>query len=80
MSRLYVISVATALVFSCHAAVAQTYTTVPLGGGFSSTTGSNGTTYTTVPLGGGFSSTTGSNGTTCTTVPLGGGFSSTSCR
>jgi hypothetical protein len=69
-------ALAFALSLLAGAASAQTYTTVPLGGGFYSTTGPSGT-YTTVPLGGGFSTTTGPNGYNSTTIPLGGGFSTT---
>ena len=77
---------ALALAATTPAMAQWTSTTVPLGSGFSSTTGTgpNGQSFnsTTVPLGGGFTSTTGTDLTgrsfNCTSVPLGGGFTSTS--
>jgi hypothetical protein len=60
-------------------AYAQTYNTVPLGNGYSTTTDDQGNTYNTVPLGNGYSTTTGSDGRTCNTVPLGNGYSTTNC-
>jgi hypothetical protein len=54
---------------------AQTYTTMPLGNGWSTTTGPEGV-YTTMPLGNGWSTTMGPGGTS-TTMPLGNGWSTT---
>jgi hypothetical protein len=69
-------AIAATLVLAATGAQAQTYTTMPMGGGSSMTTGPGGT-YTTMPLGGGWSTTTGPNGFNATTVPMGGGMSVT---
>jgi hypothetical protein len=66
-------AIAATLVLFATAAQAQTYTTVPMGGGFSTTIGPGGT-YTTMPMGGGWSTTIGPNGCNAMTVPMGGGF------
>lgn len=70
------LTAATALLAIASTAQAQTYTTLPLGNGWSTTTGPGGT-YTTVPLGQGWSQTTSPNGYHALTVPFGGGFSTT---
>ena len=59
---------------------AGNYTTMPLGGGWSVTTGDDGTSITTMPLGGGWSTSSGTLGGqpySATTMPLGGGWSTT---
>ena len=48
------VAAAAVFAFAAHAAVAQNCTTVPLGNGFTSTTGNNGTNCTTAPLGNDF--------------------------
>lgn len=89
-SRLWLVVAALVIVVllgSVLGAPAQTATTTDLGGGVSSTWGTDadGSMYSadTVDLGGGISSTTvygGGSGTTmCTTIDLGGGVTSTSC-
>jgi hypothetical protein len=60
-------------------ASARSCQTSPTGGGYSSTTGSDGTSWTTSPTGGGYSSTTGSNGVSCNSSPTGSGYFSTTC-
>jgi len=52
------------------------YMTMPLGGGWSTTTTPSGDSYMTMPLGGGWSTTTGPGGSAMT-MPLGGGWSTT---
>jgi hypothetical protein len=71
--------IAAALVLSLGAlpAKAQTYTTMPLGNGWSVTNGPDGYSATTMPLGNGWTVTNDSRGGSATRMPLGNGFYST---
>ena len=49
-----ILALAAALALAATAAQAETYTTIPMGDGFSVTTGPDGYSATTVPMGDGF--------------------------